>query len=1205
MAAHEKPTYAGPAHAKPSHRAEPSPTPMRRAVATIAGLSALTSSMAGTIIAIAPEAGASPAPGQDVLNDWGQTAAEVLIEVDTIVDADPRVVQARTRYLRALSAYASIKKVEAAATSAYRTAKLTRTLTDDVRARANLVAVRQRTYAAATEVVVSQLAATKIVTAVRAQVRARHYIKAPYVALPSTPQSVVALGAAMQVSLSWAPVDGAASYRIFRDGTQVATTIVPSYLDTAVENDMAYGYTVMAVNIAGWSPMSAEVVGMPTATTPGVPSGVVASPGDGRITLTWTASSSATGYQVFRDGTQIGSPTTTTFVDTGRTNGTSYSYTVKAVNGTVLSAASAAVTGIPVATAPAAPTALVASAGNHLVSLTWNASLGATNYSVYRNGALLMSTAATTYNDTTALNGTTYSYYVVAFTQNSVASAASNTVSATPVAPPLSTPTGLAATPGNAQVALSWTAVSGATSYRVFRGATQVATPTTPSYTDTGLTNGTAYTYTVVAVGPSSVSPASSPVTATPVAPAPSTPTGLAGTPGNAGATLTWTAVPGATSYKVFRNGTQVAAPTTPTFTDSGLTNGVTYSYYVKATSTGGDSAASSTVQVTPAAPPLATPTGLAASPGDAQVTLSWSAVSGATSYRVYRGATLVGSPATTTFTDTGLTNGTAYSYTVVAVGTSSTSAATTPVTATPAAAVAGAPTGLTGQAGDASATLSWTAVPGATSYKVFRDGVQVATPTSPSFADTGLTNGTTYSYYVVAVSGAGDSPASSTVQVTPAAAPLPTPTGLSATPGNAQVALSWTAVSGATSYRVYRGATLVGSPATTSFTDTGVTNGTTYSYTVVAVGPTSTSAASSPATATPAIPAPSAPTGLTGQAGDTIATLTWTAVPGATSYKVFRNGVQIATPAGNSYTDSAVANGTTYSYYVKATSAGGDSAASSTVQVTPFVLTPAVPTGVVASTGNAQIVLSWTASANAQSYRVYRNGALVGSPTGTTFTDTGLVNGTAYSYTITAVNGSATSAASTAVSGTPLAPAPGAPTGLTATPGNAQVVLAWTAVPTATAYHVYRGGVLVGSPTTTTYTDTLVTNGTAYSYYVKAVASTTEGAASATVTATPTKPLVSGTFTGTTAQILDKTVVHGTIRVVIVIVDSKITTATGTLLTNDGTETASINRTAIPQYNTKAVVANSAVITKVSGATLTWTAYKTSLQSALTQAGL
>lgn len=112
----------------------------------------------------------------------------------------------------------------------------------------------------------------------------------------------------------------------------------------------------------------------------------------------------------------------------------------------------------------------------------------------------------------------------------------------------------------------------------------------------------------------------------------------------------------------------------------------------------------------------------------------------------------------------------------------------------------------------------------------------------------------------------------------------------------------------------------------------------------------------------------------------------------------------------------------------------------------------PTVPTGLTATPGNTQVGLSWTASTDAvgvTGYRVYRGGTLVGSPTGTTYTDTGLTNGTGYSYTVAAVDAAGNlSAQTSAVTATPTAgtTAPGAPTGLTATPGSAQVALSWTA---------------------------------------------------------------------------------------------------------------------------------------------------------------
>ncbi|MFN8167405.1 MAG: hypothetical protein U0S36_01330 [Candidatus Nanopelagicales bacterium] len=743
---------------------------VRRVVAAMAGTSAVVASLGGTVLVGAAPAYADPAPGQDVLNDWGQTANDVDLEVAAIVDTDPRVVTAIARYSRAVSAYWSIKQVQRTAYAAHKAALGTRSAKDDRRTKRRLKAVNARVLSAAREVVASQLAMVRTVAAVEAAVRATHYVKAPYVAVPATPTGLAAAAATGQVSLTWDATDGATSYRVYRDGAQVATTVLPAYVDTTVTDGELYAYTVIAQNVAGWSGISAEVIGAPTATAPSVPTSLVVSPGDGSATLAWAASSSATGYRIYRGGVQVGTSTTTGFIDTGLANGTSYSWTVVAVNGTVSSAPSSPVTGTPVATPPAAPTALSATPGNGQVALTWTASSGATGYRVYRNGTLVGSPASTGYTDTGLTNGTAYSWTVAAVRQNSAPSAQSSPVTATPVVPPLAAPSGLAATPGDRQVALSWTAVSGATSYQVYRGATLVGSPTGTTFTDTGLVNGTAYSWTVVAVNASTSSPSSSAVSATPVAAAPGAPTGLTGQAGDQQAVLTWTAVGGASGYKVYRGTTYVTTVASPAYTATGLTNGTAYSFYVTAVVSGVESAPSATVSVTPYVAQPAIPTGLVATPGNAQVVLSWSAALNASSYRVYRGATLVGSPTGTTFTDTGLVNGTAYSWTVVAVNGSASSAASSAVTATPLAPAPGAPTGLSVAPGNASAVLTWTATPTATSYRVYRGATLVGSPTSPTYTDTGLVNGTAYSWTVVAVNQTTPGPASTAVSGTPTA---------------------------------------------------------------------------------------------------------------------------------------------------------------------------------------------------------------------------------------------------------------------------------------------------------------------------------------------------------------------------------------------------------------------------------------------------
>lgn len=265
---------------------------------------------------------------------------------------------------------------------------------------------------------------------------------------------------------------------------------------------------------------------------------------------------------------------------------------------------------------------------------------------------------------------------------------------------------------------------------------------------------------------------------------------------------------------------------------------------------------------------------------------------------------------------------------------------------------------GLVAVPGDASATLSWTAVSGATSYNVKR-ATTIGGPYStvaPSitglqYQDSGLTNGATYYYVVSANNGTTEGPNSAEVSAKPAAATPLAPTGLSAAPSDQKVTLSWTAANGAESYSIKR-ATTGGGPYDTiatsvsgqTYADSLVTNGITYYYVVTAVNAGGESGPSNEASATPSTAVPAAPIGLIAVAGDRKVTLDWGAVDGAVSYNVKRATVAggpyttVATvTVGTSLVDSSVSNGTMYYYIVTATNSGGESSPSNEASAKPM----------------------------------------------------------------------------------------------------------------------------------------------------------------------------------------------------------------------------------------------------------------------------
>ncbi|MGE5059094.1 MAG: fibronectin type III domain-containing protein [Betaproteobacteria bacterium] len=230
-----------------------------------------------------------------------------------------------------------------------------------------------------------------------------------------------------------------------------------------------------------------------------------------------------------------------------------------------------------------------------------------------------------------------------------------------------------------------------------------------------------------------------------------------------------------------------MACATTTSYTDTGLTGGTTYYYVVSAAysagpNAGGESADSIEASATPSglAPP-SVPAAISATPGDSQVALSWSASSGATSYKVKRATvsggpyTTIATPSSTSYTNSGLTNGTTYYYVVSAVNSAGESGNSSQVSATPQAPAATvAPTNVKASSGPpkGGVTFSWTqsTTPGVTQNYIYRrtnPGSYPSTPTikvtaTTAYVDTKLKSGTTYCYEVTAVSSGGESPKSS-----------------------------------------------------------------------------------------------------------------------------------------------------------------------------------------------------------------------------------------------------------------------------------------------------------------------------------------------------------------------------------------------------------------------------------------------------------
>jgi autotransporter-associated beta strand protein len=375
--------------------------------------------------------------------------------------------------------------------------------------------------------------------------------------------------------------------------------------------------------------------------------------------------------------------------------------------------------------------------------------------------------------------------------------------------------------------------------------------------------------------------------------------------------------------------------------------------------------------------------------------------------------------------------------------------------------------------------------------------------------------------------------------------------TALTATAGNGQVNLSWTASERGTSYTIMRGTgsgnetTMVANNVTgTTYTDMGVTNGVTYYYVVVAVTSTGGSSPNSnEASAAPVPPVPSAPAGLFAGPANGEALLTWQPSPNATSYIVLRgtaSGGETTVAASNvttdSYNNNGLANGTTYYYVVEAANLSGASGASNEASVIPTTSGPATPTNLAALPGDGAVELNWTVSAEAGSYIILRGTAsgvytssITISAASTSYLDTTVTNGTIYYYVVEASNANGTTGNSNQVTVLPASNPPLAPTGLTATGSNQQISLAWNASTGATGYTLVRGTTSGVYPVTLaadgagrTYIDTGLLNGTTYYYAVAAVDLGGTSGYSTQASAAPSRPSSTVLWTGNTNEFWD-----------------------------------------------------------------------------------
>ena len=923
-------------------------------------------------------------------------------------------------------------------------------------------------------------------------------------------------------------------------GTSTTATI------DSLTNGTAYQVQVRASNKIGAGAWSASAKEHPS-TTPGAPGAPTLTVKSASLDVSWSAPSATGGaaisdydvqYRACTNASDLtcatnptwagtwtewnsgNTSTTTTATITGLTNSTAYQVQVRAANRSGDGAWSASASATPLPQKPSAPAAPTLTVKNRSLDVSWSApdAHGApiTDYDVRRRACTATdktcatspkwgnwsewnsgnTSTATTATITGLTNGTKYEVQVRAGNAKGDSDWSASTAAIPATTPGTPGQPTLRVTPGtqdepisSQQIGVSWTAPSSdggspISGYKVQHcdnstGCDADDEWTTNTHTGTtatisNLTNGTAYRVRVAATNSIGDSSWSSYRTATP-RDKPSTPEAPTLVSGNASLAVSWTAPASngsnITGYKVRWCGGENASCYDDTSTDwkqknssttstsvSGLTNGTAYRVKVRASNAAGDSDWSTETEGTPGAP--AAPGQPTLTRGDSRLTVTWTAPSN-------RGDTIS-------------------SYTVA----------------------------YCNSANDCTDNNNW-------SEENVSDRTDPNDPDSKvvtTHALTGLTNGTTYTVRVRADNLRGSGGWSPTRNGTPATTPG-TPTSLTLTAKSRGLDVSWTAPtddggSAITGSKVqYRACTATPKTCTgdtptwgswvsrnvsgggaTTYSITGLTNGTKYEVQVAAVNNVGTGSYTSSTSATPAA-LPSKPTNLAVEAKHEALQVSWTAAVGNGSvisgydvqYRACNKSADLTCASSptwgawqtHTHDDTAtttsidtLTNGTKYQVQVQAKSNNGNSGWTTSVSGTPAAV-PDAPDEPTLTSGDTQISVSWSAPANDNGSTVTdydvryrkctatpktcassanstwgswsnRSGETT-SDTATSATLASLTNGTAYQVQVRAQNANGEGPWSSAAKETP-AGKPTKPSTPTVTTGDQELTVTWTA---------------------------------------------------------------------------------------------------------------------------------------------------------------
>ena len=603
---------------------------------------------------------------------------------------------------------------------------------------------------------------------------------------------------------------------------------------------------------------------------------------------------------------------------------------------------------------PSTPTNFSATQNTFIdrIRLSWDAALYAQYYNIFKNEEFLTRITTTTYDDFFGDQGTTYSYTLVAGNTRGESTQTNSIIGWKK----LSAPTNLQASDSLSSlgITLTWSGVSGATAYKIFRKPTssslfsQIGLNTTTNYNDTSASFNTIYDYSVKSSFSLGDSDFSNSDTGSLLLPFPETPNNVSASDGmfEDKINIQWSPSNYSDSYNVYRGVNKLTTTQNTFYSDTTAIPGILHDYSVSGNNSRGEGPPSS---IDSGWRKLSAPTNLQASDGtyEDKITITWDSVFGGTTYDVFKmdpaPPTLLASVQNTEYNDTTSPTGTYAVKAFSVLGSSDFSNSDTGFTAAspPTGAPPAIPTGLVATTGTYTdkVDLQWNTMSGISGYYVYRysgDGNENPTPnelkiitldsSTNTYSDTQIIPGYFYEYSVSAHNFYGEGITASKV---PGWSNLQTPLNLTASLGNFsdKIYLSWNLVEGHNvNYNIYKKihdafSLLDATPNTDYFDLTPGFEGITQTYRIAAFNNLTQSPNSIERIGFKGITATSSITASYGEFTDKI-TVVWNTIPGAINYEIYKtyneNTTLLGITSNNKFSDINIDYGVLIGYSVR-----------------------------------------------------------------------------------------------------------------------------------------------------------------------------------------------------------------------------------------------------------------------------------------------